>query len=77
MALLNSEQREREESARIVRQRVSLRILGEVELVGLCTGLSNINVSGKEKAKGRNEGDESFGILKDLVGSLIGLTSLD
>lgn len=56
LAALSVEQREKDESARIVRQRTALRVLGELEAAGI------VRLDGT-----RGEGEQTFAVLKDLV----------
>lgn len=56
IAALSNEQREKEEMARITRQRTALRILGELEAVGVVRG-------GDDQA----DGEQTLAVLRDLV----------
>ena len=56
LAALSAEQREKDETARIVRQRTALRVLGELEAAGV------VRLEGT-----RCEGEQTFAVLKDLV----------
>lgn len=53
----DKEVKEREDNARIVRQRGCLRLLGELEFVGII---------GKDEGRGMT-GEVSYGVLRDLV----------
>ena len=60
LAALQSEQREKEENARVARQRHLLRILGELEAVAVIKGIGG---------KGTATGEDTNAVLKDLLGS--------
>jgi regulator of nonsense transcripts 2 len=61
LAGLALEQREREENSRIIRQRSLLRCLAEFDLVGLVRAVS------KQGSTNAEDGETTFGVLKDLV----------
>ncbi|WAR51812.1 hypothetical protein PtB15_1B248 [Puccinia triticina] len=61
LAGLATDQREREENSRIIRQRSLLRCLAEFDLVGLVRGVS------KQGSSNVDDGETTFGVLKDLL----------
>ncbi|MBW0469217.1 hypothetical protein O181_008932 [Austropuccinia psidii MF-1] len=63
LSSLTQEQREREENARILRQRSLLRCLAEFDLVGL------LRYTGKQIAASTDDGETTFVVIRDLLTS--------
>jgi hypothetical protein len=60
-AAADREIKEKEDSARVIKQRGLLRILGELEVVGI------VSVAPKKGSEGGQTGEVCWGVLKELV----------
>ena len=66
LAALAPDQKDKEEGARVLRQRGLLRIFAELELAGIVRSTGDASKKG-----GPATGEATFGIFKDLVGRML------